>query len=298
MNTFLSHFRQPYPFSGEWAEMFKGALFGGIIVTMFLFLFRPFGTDLGNMSLWRGFLMCSEFGAVTFVCGVIWGGALRALPHISDEKNWTVGREIISNLLLISFIALSNLFFTVIKYGQPITFSSFIDWQIITFLVGIVPVTGGVLLKEMRLNRAYKAAASQLSMQMHEHTDNTKTPPSAIQSIQLQGENQQETLTLLASQICYLTAADNYVQVYYLDSNHQLRQKMMRSTLKKMEESLANYPNLCRCHRAYIVNLSKVIDVSGNAQGYRLTLQHTDETIPVSRSLNDSIKEKISAFSV
>jgi DNA-binding LytR/AlgR family response regulator len=69
---------------------------------------------------------------------------------------------------------------------------------------------------------------------------------------------------------------------------------MFRSTLKKMEGQLQAYPFFYRCHRAYIVNMNKVVHISGNAQGFKLHLAGLDDTIPVSRSLNEEIGEKLS----
>ncbi|WP_089734667.1 LytTR family transcriptional regulator DNA-binding domain-containing protein [Chryseobacterium jejuense] len=43
-------------------------------------------------------------------------------------------------------------------------------------------------------------------------------------------------------------------------------------------------PTIKRCHRSYIINLGKVKNIKGNAQGYKLTLPEIDFDIPVSRS--------------
>lgn len=56
---------------------------------------------------------------------------------------------------------------------------------------------------------------------------------------------------------------------------------------------LARYPALYRCHRSYLVNLIYVEKVSGNALGLKLHLKGYPGEIPVSRSLNHQIEEKI-----
>ncbi|MCF8363633.1 MAG: LytTR family transcriptional regulator DNA-binding domain-containing protein [Prolixibacteraceae bacterium] len=49
------------------------------------------------------------------------------------------------------------------------------------------------------------------------------------------------------------------------------------------QEQLAVIPYFMRVHRAFIVNLKKVISKKGNALGYRLKLEESKSVIPVSR---------------
>jgi DNA-binding LytR/AlgR family response regulator len=55
--------------------------------------------------------------------------------------------------------------------------------------------------------------------------------------------------------------------------------------------ALQGKQNIYRCHKSYLVNLAKVNHVSGNAQGYKLHLKDVEDQIPVSRKLNEEIKE-------
>jgi DNA-binding LytR/AlgR family response regulator len=50
--------------------------------------------------------------------------------------------------------------------------------------------------------------------------------------------------------------------------------------------------DIFRCHKSYLINLTQVAHISGNAQGYKLHLQNSTIEIPVSRTLNATIKEK------
>jgi hypothetical protein len=52
-------------------------------------------------------------------------------------------------------------------------------------------------------------------------------------------------------------------------------------------------PQFYRCHRTCLVNLYRVYKVSGNAQGYKLHVEGVEELSPVSRSLNEVIREKL-----
>ena len=66
--------------------------------------------------------------------------------------------------------------------------------------------------------------------------------------------------------------------------------------MKKATETVYPYAVFFRCHRAYIVNLDKIEQVEGNAQGYKLKLQGTEDLIPVSRNLNSEFSDRLLAF--
>ena len=174
-------------------------------------------------------------------------------------------------------------------WKTPLTPRSFLVWQGLTFAVGIFPTLIGASIGQMRLSKKYMTEAAQLSR----HAPS----PQAVshREVILAGDNQNETLRLDAAQIAWLSAADNYVQVFYFE-NDVLKSRMLRATLKKMEETLSDSPQFFRCHRTYVVNLEKVTEVSGNAQGYRLHIAGADNTVPVSRNLNDAIRQKLAAI--
>ncbi|PLX09668.1 MAG: hypothetical protein C0596_01215 [Marinilabiliales bacterium] len=48
-----------------------------------------------------------------------------------------------------------------------------------------------------------------------------------------------------------------------------------------------------KTHRAYIVNIYKVKKVSGNSQGYVLTIENCEVQIPVSRSQTKLFKKAL-----
>lgn len=285
--------RQPYPISSEFKSFLKSSLFAGLFVMIFLFLFRPFGSDESITHL-TWLRISAEYGAVTALVSLIWGGIVVALPGIFREENWQVWKEMVATLVFVGMIALGNMLYTNLRYHSSLSLHQFWLWLIMTWGIGIFPVVFGILLKQVHLMQRYSTEASNIS----ENIDHQAVAPVPIHQskaeVVLNGDNQGETLTLAADQIRYLAAADNYVQVFYLH-NGQLKSRMLRTTLKKMEDTLAGYPQFFRCHRTYLVNMDKVQQVSGNAQGYRLHLEALEETVPVSRNLNEVIRTRYAA---
>jgi hypothetical protein len=110
--------------------------------------------------------------------------------------------------------------------------------------------------------------------------------------LELQGENQSDRLGLINEDLLFIESYGNYVAV-----NHRIsggfKKTLLRATLKNMEEQLERNPEFFRCHRAYLVNLYKIEDVKGNAQGYRVRLSETNVVIPVSRSYLESFNRAV-----
>ena len=110
---------------------------------------------------------------------------------------------------------------------------------------------------------------------------------STQESILLTGDTK-ESLAINPTQIMYLEASGNYVNVYY-KQEAQYR-KILRTTIKCMEEQLVDYPFLVRCHRTYIININWVTHLNRNTQGYHLNLRDSLKEIPVSRTYLKELK--------
>ena len=98
-----------------------------------------------------------------------------------------------------------------------------------------------------------------------------------------------EVLTVGSQLILYLASAENYVEVHWLE-NGKTKHSLLRSTLSEAEKELAKQsPAVRRCHNSYIVNLNRARSFSGNKAGYRIILDGTDFTVPISRKYEKDI---------
>lgn len=117
----------------------------------------------------------------------------------------------------------------------------------------------------------------------------TEPLPSERQKITLFDNNGMLKLSVNSSSLYYIESDDNYIIVWYTDSNDDLKQYMLRCKLKTVEESFAD-SDLVRCHRKYIVNMSKVKVLSKEKEGYVIDLGTKGiEPIPVSKTYEEAI---------
>jgi hypothetical protein len=107
--------------------------------------------------------------------------------------------------------------------------------------------------------------------------------------ITLEG-NTNEHVTLDISNLLYIEAVGNYVKVCQLQDD-EAHTNMLRATMKQMEDKLQTYPMIVRCHRAFMVNLGQVEQISYNSRAMQLVMRHSNDAIPVSRSNVNKLKE-------
>ena len=123
-----------------------------------------------------------------------------------------------------------------------------------------------------------------------------------------------EHVTLDISDLLYIEAVGNYVKIVskqeksepdLISEREQSRPtvkvcklqgneahaNMLRATMKQMEDALEAYPMIVRCHRAFMVNLAQVEQISSNSRAMQLVMRHSHDAIPVSRSNVNKLKE-------
>ena len=96
-------------------------------------------------------------------------------------------------------------------------------------------------------------------------------------------------LSVNESNLLYIESDDNYVKVWYTDSEENLKQYMLRCRLKTIEESFMD-SSLVRCHRKYIVNMMRVRTISKEKEGYVIVLDTAAlPPIPVTKTYEENV---------
>ncbi len=273
----------------------RNALAFGVFIFLFLWLFQPFGLSTYPGAIWK---VAMGYGATcTAMMMVLNGFVPLAMPRFFSEAKWTVGRQIGWVLVNVALIGFANLFYSVAISFAQINLSMLLRFEGYTLLIGLFPVTAGVLWTEARLSRRYRNDSEQVNAGMHSiaapvEAPVSETPAATVPTsvITIPSENGREDLSLPASELLFIHSAGNYLEVYQA-KRAQVERHVMRGSLKRTEEALFGYPQLLRCHKSHLVNLDRVSRVSGNAQGFQLHLDHGTEVVPVSRQLNDRIGE-------
>jgi len=100
-----------------------------------------------------------------------------------------------------------------------------------------------------------------------------------------------EEFTLNLKNLVYIEAQENYSKIVWREED-KVKEKILRVTLKKLEEQLVD-DVILRCHRSYIINTKVDFSIYGNSNGYWLKSKLVKQKIPISRSMGKEIVHKL-----
>lgn len=284
LNTFYGKLKQLHPVPTS-RGVIVAAICIGLLISGILFIFQPFGLYLIKQGTTKNAIIAG-YGLITFLVIIIKGIIVPALvPALYRQEKWTFGKDLVYDGLL-SFILIGtcNLLYSARAFGFKLSWENFLFFQLVTLCVGFLPYTMLAMYKHIRLLQGNVGVATNLNAGLEIFREE-QIEAAAIEKVIIEAENGYDKLELSPSDFVYAESADNYVKIYY-DENEILKSKMIRYTLKKLEDIFTSYANIVRCHRAYIVNVHKVSSFSGNAQGLKLQLKNSgDELVPVSRAM-------------
>jgi hypothetical protein len=289
---------QPFPFDSAPIKKLGISVFAGFLIFIVLYFFKPFGINLiSNHSVLWVTLM---YGLATAIVAVFCNMALPiVLPKYLNEKKWTVGKEILLTLLIVMLVTAANLAISTLWLNVSFTIALLGNMFKYTILLSLLPISVIVILKQQLLLYKYKKEASNISNTITVETTKQLLSDLKIEptkKIMIRGTNANELLEIDAKHFVVAEAADNYTQIHYLKSE-KLHTVMYRTTITNLINCCKEVPFIYRCHRSYLVNLTHVHDISGNAQGYRLHIEKEQEfLVPVSRNLNAIIKTLLAQY--
>lgn len=280
----ISYLNQPFPKSeSKWKVIISISSF----VALFLIIFQPFGINLFESNI--KILILSGFGLVTFCTLII---DLIILENIFtkffDERNWKIWKEFLWLFWVIFTIGLGNAFYTSLAFDFfKLSISFIIRFQLATFVVAVIPITILIITKQKYLLKKHINSADDLNKNLQEKAE-------VIESniIRFFADNEKDSIEFDITNFFFIESSGNYVELYVLDEGKIIRTSF-RSTLKRALDFFKDSPEIIQCHRAYIVNTTKIIKAKGNSQGLRLNLENCDTEIPVSRGFVNSIREII-----
>ena len=271
----MRFFSKPHPFIFNKSTV----LLPGFVTFLVIALFAPFSFHDMNTSLRIGFAGLygliasgSVFLVVTFI--------RKAYPSYSER--WTVGKEILSTLIVLTVICL--LIFLLLFSFQLTDLPALQLLEAVllnTLIISLFPVVVLVLFEQYNHQKKQWKKAHEMNERI------ANEPPSRKNSlIQLVGENGKIELQLDPEELIFLKAEGNYVEVFY--GSDQSQKKLIRNRLKALAESLP-VDLFFQCHKSYVINKRSIVSVEGNARNFELKLRSVPDSIPVSRTKSEEL---------
>ncbi|MDR3651477.1 MAG: LytTR family DNA-binding domain-containing protein [Paludibacter sp.] len=278
------YLHQPYPFAqSRWKVIISISLF----IAFFMLVFQPFGLSSYNDKLRIYFE--AGYGVVTLVVLIF---NLIALPLLIKDwflvREWNVLNQIVWQIWILFSIGLVNFLYSTAFLSFTNGFYAFLVFQLYTLVVGVIPILIITILHQ----NAMLSQNLKLANEMNNDLNSTKELLQLDEKVCIMAENNKDKLEVNLSDFIYIASTGNYIQIFFLKDN-ELKNVLLRNTLKQAEEQLKNCHSIVKCHRAFLVNKNKIVRVKGNSQGLRLVLNDTDEEIPVSKSYSKDLKQAV-----
>lgn len=275
----LEFFKRPFPIN-QFTKMRWIIITGpAIFVFLFLFVFRPFG--IFNSLTVAPIFAIFGYTLITFFLGIaytfIWG----PIPRRLSSNQWTMGKELLIIFIHITLIGLVNHLFIQFLYTADrnlnINMSTILLENLyFTYSIALFPVVFIIAYFELLARSKHVLKSTELSP--------LSTTEPEIQSLLIEGEVSENNVELTSNNWRFAISAGNYVE-YYSVIDGKEKKELQRNTLSNVEQLLKSASfDVFRSHRSYIVNLTMIKNVTGNAQGYSLSISEMNEKIPVSRS--------------
>ncbi len=282
MNEYLN---KPFPFiEKKNHRILASVLFSGFIY-VFLLIFQPFG--ISNIQYYKPVFIAGFFGITFIVLLFSFLVAPVIFKHLFDFDKWTIKKNAV-------FIVIQFLIITVLNWiynstiGKGITEQySLFHFVFITVSVGIIPTLFLIYFIEKNLSRKNQHIATNFTKSIQHRTNISENS-----KIKLLSQNNDETIIIELNQLICIKSEGNYLKVFFRVEN-EIKSKLIRNSIKSIEEQLIIFKNIIRCHRSYIVNLDTVSKMSGNARNFNLHIEKIEFKIPVSRSFPKEIFKKL-----
>ena len=283
MRWIIRMLNREYPAPQPESRNLVNALFFGLFIWLFLWFFEPYGINVSSgkdsMASLAGFGLISALVLALFLYLLP-----LALPGLFSDRRWQVKHQLFLLLAILLTIATLNGLFTNFIKGLPFRWANY-RWIINrTFVLGGIPFSFLILLDMARKNRVHQQAANAIRLPQSEKG----IPPTPwFQNIVT--DLKTESFTLDANTFMYAMAVGNYIELFSW-SDQQIRAHTYRISLSAFENQI-KAPHLLRCHRSFLVNLRKVTEVTGNAQGLKLHLLGMQTVVPVSRKYISTVRD-------
>jgi len=244
-------------------------------VFLFLLFFHPFEYHVEEFNDQLIFVL--GIAAITFTILVLF----RILLPVSVTRRIRVESFKISNeigliLLIWLFIGTANIFY--LRYVGKMELNIFTGLRIALF--SVIP---SVVLKLADVNTSLRAQLKHMVERNIKLGHDLSVAGQEVQSVEtFYSDSKNDKLELQAEYVMLIKSADNYVDIVYQDDD-EIKHKLLRSTLKNVQQQLSKYPEFVRCHRTCIVNSRYIVNLTNSYKGHWLKMLDYEEEIPVSR---------------
>jgi len=236
---------------------------------IFTFFARPF--EHGFMDLKKWIAVSIGFSLITFLAyaTVTWVQSL----IFRRLAKWTILFEISMYVLFYTFYTITSYAFYksfVIRgfYDLPVFFIKII----LNIIVILTPII--VIIRHYSLRRIYARSDTEKELLIKPARKQYE------EDIVIRGANKLDFLKIKQSELVCISNTQNYVEIFFLE-NDELKTKLIRSSLKKIQE---DFGFLIQIHRSHLINPQHFKSWKDSS-----TILLTQKELPVSKTYKNNL---------
>jgi hypothetical protein len=280
----LKIFKRPFPLIETNKEKFFLSVAIGVFIFCFLSVFQPF--ELNRLNEHK-YLFFMGYGLVSFSVELFFTFGLMNIFHqFYNPLKWTLGKHLINVLFFIASLAFFNWLFTVWIYYP--NYNAFTPFLIDTLSLGFFPVIFIFFYLERKLRIKNIILSEKFNIMIEKKSNLSKIRKENNNSI-IRVDNK----AIDIKNLLYVKSLGNYVSICFTE-NGKNKKEVVRTTMKKIENSLGENTSIVRCHKSYFINLKRVTNSLGNARSLYFQIDGAEAQIPVSRKVAKELTAKIS----
>ncbi len=290
MNRLNHILKQPHPGYGNLRIYFRTVL--GIVIVVFLILsiLQPF--KIGERNIEGN----PYITAAVYAGGAFLAMSLNALWLLSFRgwfrpEKWTLGKELIVMVYQFFSIGLTiwlinHLRGTLAPKDASLTRSFFL-----AIAIGILPYIIATFGRHNYLLRHHLREVAAFNEHLKEVQTQNREPVRQLPAAAFLKIPKLDT-AIRINDFLYAESKGNNLELQMLKDDKVLT-LTIRSTLNDFTEANEAFSQLFRCHRSFVINMSHILEVQGNAAGYKVVLHASLLPVVVARSCVGAFRQKM-----
>lgn len=268
-----------------WRLALKNAGVFGFLCTLVLWIF---GDSITGMTPW----IALGYGLIAFACN-------SPVFYLAFRYHWTDSSPLSFKWLLVplvsfAIILIPSVLYSSVAFGySPSAFFFEEDGSLNTLqlLMSLKITLAGTLIISIIQFMGASNEREIVVNSLPRYVSKDKTGQQKKKKVSLQGNAKNSSLELNVDQLLYVEADANYLNI--VSAGPEIQSSTLRLTLKQFEEAVESYPEIVRCHRAYLVNINNVSYLEGYSSKGELHFSDFQGTVPVSKTYLQNISNTL-----
>lgn len=294
MRQIIKLLKQPHPAYDDLRIYFRTIGFIAATVFFILFIFRPFSLSVidSDFKVFTRALTYAGAGFTMMSLSALW---IIAFPKLFKQDSWTLGKEILILVYQMTTIAFTiwfvNLYLS--KTNDNLQITSIWKSLWIAWTTGMLPYILVTLIRHLLLMKESLRNVEKVRLSIAMNSKNSEIRENK-DNIFITTVNQ-KIPAISANEFLFLESRGNYLHLF-CEKAGVINEYKSRNTVKEFRETNNHVSTLFHCHRAYLVNLTRIMHIEGNAAGYLLEMHPEIKKIPVSRSKINEFKQALNSI--